>query len=69
MPKPGGEGEEAKPDYRRQGPPCAMIVTMCGREMKCLLRVDAESDSTKRELEPWVMESVADARALPPKEK
>jgi len=27
-PKPGAEGEEAKPDYRRQGPPCAMIVTM-----------------------------------------
>src|SRR6266496_1155803 len=24
---PGGEGEQAKPDYRRQGP-CAMIVTM-----------------------------------------
>jgi hypothetical protein len=20
MPKPGGEGEQAKPDYRRQGP-------------------------------------------------
>src|SRR5213592_983507 len=28
MPKPGGEGEQAKPDYRRQGPPCTMIVTM-----------------------------------------
>jgi hypothetical protein len=27
MPKPGGEGAQAKPDYRRQGP-CAMIVTM-----------------------------------------
>ena len=27
VPKPGGEGEQAKPDYRRQGP-CAMIVTM-----------------------------------------
>jgi hypothetical protein len=137
MPKPGGEGEHAKPDYRRQGP-CVMIVTMayedlanrirqligsedgytelkmfgdigvmidghvvvgvsgegglmihcseeeteallakpgarpfemCGREMKGWLRVDAESVSTKRELEPWVMESVAFARALPPKKK
>jgi hypothetical protein len=28
MPKPGGEGEQAKPDYRRQGPRVAMIVTM-----------------------------------------
>jgi hypothetical protein len=31
--------------------------------------VDAESVSTKRVLEPWVMESVAFARALPPKKK
>src|SRR2546422_6054487 len=27
MPKPGGEGEQAKPDYQRRDP-CAMIVTM-----------------------------------------
>jgi hypothetical protein len=37
--------------------------------MKGWLRVDAESISTKRELEPWVMESVASARALPPEKK
>ena len=30
---------------------------------------DAESVSTKRALEPWAMQSVAFARALPPKEK
>jgi len=42
---------------------------MRGREMKGWLRVDAESVSTKRALEPWVMRSVAFARALPPKEK
>jgi hypothetical protein len=40
-----------------------------GREMKGWLRVDAGSPSTKRELEAWVMESVASARALPPKNK
>src|SRR5438067_3998242 len=39
------------------------------REMKGWLRVDAESVSTKRALEPWAMQSVAFARALPPKEK
>jgi hypothetical protein len=38
-------------------------------EMKGWLRVDAESVSTKRALEPWAMQSVAFARALPPKEK
>jgi hypothetical protein len=42
---------------------------MRGREVKGRLRVDAESVSTKRALEPWVMESVAFARALPPKKK
>jgi len=42
---------------------------MRGRELKGWLRVDAESVSTKRALEPWVMQSVAFARALPPKEK
>jgi hypothetical protein len=42
---------------------------MRGREMKGRLRVDAESVSTKRALEPWAMQSVAFARALPPKEK
>ena len=41
---------------------------MRGREMKGWLRVDAESVSKKRALEPWVMQSVAFARALPPKE-
>ena len=136
--KPGGEGEQAKPDYRRQGPvrhdchdglrresrqpdpradrledgyteqkmfggigfmidghmavgvsgegglmihcskeeteallakPGARPFEMRGREMKGWLRVDAESVSTKRALEPWAMQSVAFARALPPKEK
>src|SRR5215218_4864001 len=138
MPKPGGEGEQAKPDYRRQGPmrhdchdglrrgsrqpdpeliasedgyteqkmfggigfmidghmavgvsgegglmihcskeeteallakPGARPFEMRGREMKGWLRVDAESVSTERALEPWAMQSVAFARALPPKEK
>src|SRR5436309_13314476 len=138
MPKPGGEGEQAKPDYRRQGPmrhdchdglrrgsrqpdpradrlrgrlhraedvrrhrlhdrrphgggvsgegglmihcskeetealpakPGARPFEMRGREMKGWLRVDAESVSTKRALEPWAMQSVAFAGALPPKEK
>ena len=52
-----------------------MIVTMArpfemrGREIKGWLRVDAESVSTKRALEPWAMKSAAFARALPPKEK
>ena len=49
--------------------PGARPFEMRGREMKGSPRVDAESVSTKRELEPWVMESVAFARALPPKEK
>jgi hypothetical protein len=40
-----------------------------GSEMKGRLRVDAESVSTKRALEPWAMQSVAFACALPPKEK
>src|SRR5947207_13842895 len=137
MPKPGGEGEQAKPDYRRQGPmrhdrhdglrrgsrqpdpradrlrgrlhraedvrrhrlhdrrphggggqrrawpddpllqggdrgsptkPGARPFEMRGREMKGWLRVDAESVSTKRALEPWAMQRVAFARALPPNE-
>src|SRR5438067_10633183 len=42
---------------------------MRGRELKGWLRVDAESVSTERALEPWAMQSVAFARALPPKEK
>jgi len=41
---------------------------MRGREVKGWLRV-AESVSTKRALEPWAIQSVAFARALPPKEK
>jgi hypothetical protein len=49
--------------------PGARQFEMRGREMKGWLRVDAESVSTKRELEPWVRESVAFARALPPKKK
>jgi hypothetical protein len=42
---------------------------MRGRKMKGWLRVDAESASTKRVLEPWAMQSVAFARGLPPKEE
>jgi hypothetical protein len=49
--------------------PGARPFEMRGREMKGSLRVDAESVSTKRALEPWAMQSVAFARALPPKEK
>jgi hypothetical protein len=37
--------------------------------MKGWFRVDADSVSTKRALEPWAMQSVALARALPPKKK
>jgi hypothetical protein len=42
---------------------------MRGGEVKGWLRIDAESVSTKRALEPWAIQSVAFARALPPKEK
>jgi TfoX/Sxy family transcriptional regulator of competence genes len=49
--------------------PGARPFEMRGREVKGWLRVGAESVSTKRALEPWVMQSVAFARALPPKEK
>jgi hypothetical protein len=49
--------------------PGARPFEMRGLEMKGWLRVDAESVSTKRELEPWGMESVAFAQALPPKKK
>jgi len=49
--------------------PGAGPFEMRGREMKGWLRLDAESVSTKRALEPWAMQSVAFARALPPKEK
>ena len=45
------------------------VGEMRGREMNGWLRVDAESVATKRELEPWVTESVAFARTLPPKKK
>src|SRR5256886_9803626 len=37
-----------------------------GSPRQARLRVDAESVSTKRALEPWAMQSVAFARALPP---
>src|SRR6266540_2657227 len=46
--------------------PGARPFEMRGREMKGWLRVDAESVSTKRALEPWAMQSVAFARALVP---
>jgi hypothetical protein len=49
--------------------PGARPLEMRGREVKGWLRVDAESVSTKRALEPWAMQKVAFARALPPKEK
>ena len=49
--------------------PGARPFEMRGREMKGWLRADAESISTKRALEPWAVQSVALARALPPKEK
>ena len=46
-----------------------MIVTMAYDEDLAWFRVDDESVSTKRALEPWPMQSVAFARALPPNEK
>src|SRR5947207_15483054 len=49
--------------------PGARPFQMRGREMKGWLWADAESVSTKRELEPWAMQSVAFARGLPPKKK
>src|SRR6476620_6225482 len=49
--------------------PGARPFEMRGREMEGWLRIDAESVSTKRALEPWAMQSVAFARALPPKKK
>ena len=49
--------------------PGARPFEMRGREMKGWLRVDAESVSMKRALELWAMQTVAFARALPPKEK
>jgi hypothetical protein len=42
---------------------------MRGRETEGWLWVDAESVPTKRALEPRAMQSIAFARALPPKEK
>ena len=56
-------------DRRPHGKPGARPFEMRGLEMKGWLRVDPESVSTRRELEPWVIESVAFARALPPKKK
>ena len=44
--------------------PGARPFEMRGREMKGWLRVDAESVSTKRALEPWAMQSVAFARVV-----
>jgi len=49
--------------------PGARPFEMRGREMKGWLRVDGESVATKRALEPWAMQGVAFARALPPTEK
>jgi hypothetical protein len=49
--------------------PGARPFEMRGRKMKGWLRVDAESVSMKRALEPWAMQSVAFARALPPNQK
>ena len=51
-----------------------MIVTMAydedlGNRIRELIASEDGYLSTKRELEPWVMESVAFARALPPKKK
>src|SRR6266705_811617 len=65
-----GEGGRSKEETEALlAKPGARPFEMRGREMKGWLRVDAESVSTKRALEPWAMQSVAFARALPPKEK
>ena len=50
------------------GKPGARPFDMGGREMKRRLRVDAESVSTKRALEPRAMQGVAFARALAARE-
>lgn len=49
--------------------PGARPFEMRGREMMGWLRVDAESVSAKRALEPRAMQSIAFASALPRKEK
>jgi hypothetical protein len=67
-PKPGGEGEQAKPDYRRQ------VFGGIGFMIDGRMAVGVSGEgglmiSTKRAPEPWVMQGVAFARALPAKEK
>jgi TfoX N-terminal domain len=47
--------------------PHAQPFEMGGREMQGRLRIDAEGERTKRQLEPWVRRAVAYARTLPSK--
>jgi hypothetical protein len=75
VPKPGGEGEQAKPDSASRAPG-AMIVTMAYDEdlvsrIRELDRVRERLHGAEdvRRLEPWALQSVAFARPLPPKEK
>src|SRR3954462_12648594 len=49
--------------------PSARPFEIRGGEMKGWLRIDAEAVTTNRALEPWAMQSIAFARALPLKEK
>src|SRR5213592_1919196 len=53
MPKPGGEGEQAKPDYRSQAAPCAMIVTMaCDEDLANRIRelISSEDGYTEQKI-------------------
>jgi hypothetical protein len=52
MPKPGGEGEQAKPDYRRQAP-MRMIVTMaCDEDLANRIRelIASENGYTEQKM-------------------
>src|SRR5262249_41431149 len=57
------------------GSPSMVVFRLCGRTRETRALYDMivtmayDTVSTKRALEPWAMQSVAFARALPPKEK
>jgi hypothetical protein len=79
MPKPDGEGEQAKPDYRRQRPlrhDCHDGLRRGSRQPdpRAIASEDGYTEQKVfggigRALEPWPMQSVAFACALPRKEK
>jgi hypothetical protein len=72
MPKPGDEGEQAKPDYRASRAPCAMIVTMAyDEDLANRIRelIAPEDGYPEQKMFGGIGQSVAFARALPPNEK